>query len=80
MGNESEIYTVRTDKSSEGRTPVRLTHNEVMEDQPVWSPAGDKIAFVSYLDGDAEIFFMSHDGKDQVRLTDNEFEDTDPTW
>ena len=50
------------------------------DDQPVWSPNGKSIAFVSYLDGDAEIFVMSADGSNQQRLTSNEAEDTEPSW
>ena len=58
----------------------RLTHNVVRDDQPVWSPSGNSIAFVSYLDGDAEIFVMEADGGGQQRLTNNEAEDTGPSW
>ena len=59
---------------------ARLTHNTVRDDQPVWSPSGKSIAFVSYLDGDGEIFVMSADGSNQQRLTSNEAEDTEPSW
>ena len=51
-----------------------------MDNQPVWSPGGKQIAFVSYLDGDADIFLMSTDGKSQKRLTNNSAQDTNPAW
>ena len=46
----------------------------------MWSPNGRRIAFVSYLDGDADIFVMDADGDNQLRLTNNDFEDTGPSW
>ena len=59
---------------------MRLTTNNVRDDEPVWSPNGRRIAFVSYLDGDADIFTMDADGDNQLRLTSNDFEDTGPSW
>ena len=59
---------------------MRLTRNNVRDDQPVWSPNGRKIAFVSYLDGDSEIFVMRPDGAEQNRITNNEYDDFDPDW
>jgi len=44
----AEIYCLDLDR--EGRPlgePVRLTWNEVLDDAPVWSPDGTRIAFVS---------------------------------
>ena len=49
-----------------------------VDDQPVWSPDGNQIAFVSYLDGDAEIFVMDADGSNLTRLTNNSAVDTEP--
>lgn len=73
----SEIYVIETEDS---HSPKKLTSNQAVDNQPVWSPNGSRIAFVSYLDGDAEIFVMDVDGKNQTRLTNNESEDTDPSW
>lgn len=39
-----------------------------------------KIAFVSFRDGDAEIFVMNLDGSEQTALTDNSDSDTQPLW
>jgi|CXWL01.1.fsa_nt_gi Tol biopolymer transport system component len=38
---------------------------------PVWSPDGQHIAFVSTRDGDYEIYIMKADGTNQTRLTNN---------
>ena len=76
IGSLAEIYI--TDPDSAGH--IRLTHNEVRDDQPVWSPNGKQIAFVSYLDGDAEIFLMGSDGGEQTRLTNNDGDDISPSW
>ena len=77
VGEDSEIYVVNIKKNNK---VVRLTRNNVRDDQPVWSPNGRKIAFVSYLDGDSEIFVMRPDGTEQNRVTNNLYDDYDPDW
>ena len=57
-----------------------LPFNDVIDESPVWSPGGRQIAFVSFLDGDSEIFVMNANGEDQVRLTSNNSEDLSPSW
>lgn len=39
------------------------------DDNPRWSPDGKKIAFISYRDGQPEIYIMNNDGRNQTRLT-----------
>ncbi len=39
-----------------------------------------KLAFVSYDDGDGEIYTMDADGKNLKKLTDNSFNDVQPSW
>ena len=39
-----------------------------------------KIAFMSYRDGDYEIFVMNADGTGVTQLTDNDVRDWDPAW
>lgn len=48
---------------------------------PVWSPAGDRVAFVSVETGNDEIYTARPDGTEIQRLTQNGWEwDKHPTW
>ena len=47
--------------------------------EPVWSPDGQSVAFVSDRDGDDEIFVLGRDGSLR-QITDNEAKDADPAW
>ncbi|MGY1683796.1 TolB family protein [Geodermatophilus sp. SYSU D01176] len=65
----------------------QLTRNDVTDDQPVWSPDGRRIAFVSTRDGNAEVFVMDADGSDVVQVTDTattpdgvEVRNDSPAW
>lgn len=70
---EQAIYTIGADGS--GR--MRLADNA---GQPVWSPDGERIAFLSFRDGNPELYSMKADGSDQTRLTSGPAEDVDPAW
>ena len=48
---------------------TRLTQNNSQDWNPVWSPDGQRIAFVSDRDGDDEIYVMDADGNNSTRLT-----------
>ena len=47
---------------------------------PMYSPDGLKIAFISTHDGDPEIFVMNADGTGLRKLTDNSAVDAAPSW
>ena len=47
---------------------------------PVYSPDGLKLAFISTHDGDPEIFVMNTDGSGLKKLTDNSAVDAAPSW
>ena len=45
---------------------------------PQWTPDGEKIVYVSYESGKAEIFIMNVDGSNKTRLSDAEFRGENP--
>ena len=47
---------------------------------PTPSPAVSRIAFMSYRDGNFEIYVMNADGSDQTNLTNNSAGDLNPDW
>jgi len=83
----SEIYVVNVQQALQdpgAGDQRRLTHNDVDDDNPSWSPApsegGRQIAFVSSRDGNDEIYVMRADGSGQQRLTHNDVNDWWPVW
>ena len=82
-GEETDIYVVTRHKGGswyDQSEISRLTHNQVADLSPVWSPDGKSILFVSHRDGGAEIYTMYADGAEQRRLTSNDAEDHSPVW
>jgi Tol biopolymer transport system component len=65
---------------ADGSNPVNLTDNPADDYFPAWSPDGTRIAFVSYRDGNPEIYVMNADGSNPARLTDNPASDYSPSW
>jgi Tol biopolymer transport system component len=54
---------------------VRLTDDPAKDTQPVWSPDGARIAFVSERDGNTEIYVMDADGRNQTNITKSPMRD-----
>ena len=48
--------------------------------QPVWSPDGAQIAWVSHSNGNADVFVTDPAGLDWYALTDSAGPDGEPTW
>jgi Tol biopolymer transport system component len=71
-----------------GTSPRQLTGDAagvlpdryVGDSSPAWSSDGQRLAFVSYRDGNAEIYVMQSDGTQQQRLTIDVSLDRDPVW
>jgi Tol biopolymer transport system component len=59
---------------------AKLTHNESDDLEPVWSPDGTMIAFISKRDGNWEIYAMNADGSAQRNLSNNPADDEQPAW
>ena len=74
-----DIYRVDL---SPGTPPTqrRLTDHPAGNYEPAISPDGQKIAFVSSRDGNAEVYVMQADGAAPTRLTDAVMDDFGPRW
>ena len=75
-GSHSDIYVMNADGSGKRK----LTHDARQNAEPVWSPDGRRIAFVSRRDGNAEIYVMNADGSGKRNLTRNPARDASPSW
>jgi len=64
----------------DGSSPQVVEDDPAARDwEPVWSPDGTSIAFVSDRDGDDEIYVRSGDGSVR-QITHNDWKDSDPAW
>jgi TolB protein len=72
----SEIYIMNAD----GTGLTDLTKSGGWNDEPVFSPDGSQIAFISSREGNADIYVMNIDGSGVKRLTDNPFDDSSPAF
>ncbi|MBU0492514.1 MAG: hypothetical protein KKA73_19970 [Chloroflexi bacterium] len=61
---------------AQGGNRIRLTDNSADDQEPTWSPTGDRIAFVSNRDGPYAIYTMHPDGTNVVRLVEGGI----PSW
>lgn len=62
-------------------TTSAITGRDGWAYDPAWSPAGDRIAYVSTEPGNDEIYTINVDGSDLRRLTSNTWEwDKHPSW
>ena len=84
----SSSVRASTPTTSSGRStrtePARSTplaqNGSVVEEHPVWSPQGDKIAFIRGAFEDAEVYTMNADGSGVTRITNNTVMDASPAW
>jgi TolB protein len=74
----NEIWVIGAD----GSHPVRLTHNSLNDDRPVWSPDGNWILFSSQRPhpGIAHLWLMRPNGKALHRVTPWAGEQYAPSW
>jgi serine/threonine protein kinase len=74
----AELWLVSLDGSE---SEWRITYTEAFDYDPVWSPVGDLIAFVSEQTGKGDIYVSTPLGFDMRRITLNEDSaDKHPTW
>lgn len=75
--NTREIWVINDD----GTSLQQLTNLGGRNDDPVWSPDGSKIAFVSDRNSDNDdIYVMNSDGTDPKRVTTYPGADREPAW
>jgi TolB protein len=66
--------------NADGTSRQRQTESNADDIMPVWSPDGQRIAFVSHRDGNREIYLVNADGTGLVNLTQSPSEDWTPAW
>lgn len=59
---------------------IRLTHIKPINIEPVWSPNGEQIAFVSGGTTSFDLFVMNADGSGLKSLTDSPGDEGQPVW
>lgn len=68
LDNDYEIYIMDTT----GNNIVRLTNDRYSDHDPDWSPDGNKIAFLRYIEGEgADVWMMDRDGSNQMNLSNS---------
>ena len=72
-----KIYTIDL---SNGRVTTLTRSGDWNDEQPRWSPDGQRIAFKSDRGGSYNLYVMDADGANVVRLTDHPGNDHDPSW
>ena len=87
--SDSDIFVARVGDLLDGlATPTNLTTTSgEIEDDPDWSPDGERIIFTSHPASDdpqfsnqAEIYAINADGSGRAQLTDNAYEERAPSW
>ncbi len=74
--NNFEIAIMNVD----GTDIRRLTNSPGIDTEPVFSPDGKKLAFVSERSGNLDIYTMNLDGSGLLRLTNNSDNENEPAW
>ncbi|MCL4297896.1 MAG: PD40 domain-containing protein [Anaerolineae bacterium] len=70
------IYVMNAD----GTGVTALSPEGEDDTAPIWSPDGQKIAFVSTRDGNREVYLMDADGQNVVNITRHPADDWTPSW
>lgn len=66
--------------NADGSDPQPVTLEDGDDAAPVWSPNGQKIAFVSRRDGNREIYVVDSDGQNLANVTRHPADDWTPAW
>ena len=79
-----EIYTIGVD----GRGKFKVTNNTKDDEDPSYSPDGNKIAYTGYKlfgssddeDFDSEIYTINVGGGNRSQVTDTKYYASEPSW
>jgi TolB protein len=71
-----DIYTLRED----GSRLTRITDSPGNDENPDWSPDGQRIAFQSDRNGNSDIYLFDLRGRRLTQITDHDAEDVAPAW
>jgi len=63
-----------------GGVAKRITDGMGDDQEPVWSPDGEYIAFYSYRSGNYHIWVIKKDGTGLKQITDGYYDDREPDW
>ena len=76
----TDIHVIDLDPSGVAQAVVDITPDLFPDNNPAWSPLGDRIAFDTTRDANNDVFTMDVDGSNLTRLTTNPAGDSDPNW
>jgi TolB protein len=66
--------------NANGANQHAIENDPHIDERPVPSPDGSMVAWVSYRDGNAEIYVANADGTNATRVTNNAAKDLAPRW
>ena len=72
-----KLYTIDL---ATGRVATLTREGDWNDEQPRWSPDGQRLAFRSNRSGSYNLYVMDADGRNLRRLTDHAGNDYDPSW
>ena len=81
VGSASQVFISPVRHERYGELPsVQLTRFDASSYDPVWSPDGGRVAFVSREDGSEDIWVISADGSKALNLTKSKGAEGHPSW
>ena len=80
-GNK-DIYTMayHPDAAPRGYPPQPITDSPAQDDNPAWSPNGQRLVFQSDRAGNNDLWLVNYDGRGLVQLTAHPADDVLPAW
>lgn len=65
---------------ADGDNTRQITNNKSLNLSPCWSPAGDKVAFISYVKNNPELVILNLENKETIRLSKIKATYSSPAW